>query len=278
MSRQRRHTAKHLFWRGVVATVGNAAMFTGVYPVALNAGLAYERNRAGKLQPRGQLRSIAREWKWAAAMSAARPLGFLGVPGATERVRGPRPIIVVHGYWMNRVNFAPLAVRLRRAGLGPVYGFEYWTLGKVSSAAERLAAYVDEVRASTGADRVDVIGHSMGGVVGRYYITLGGGAPFVRCLITLGSPHGGADFSRFGVGRPVKDLRAGSPLLSRLSATGLPTETAVTAVWSRSDALVPWEANARLPGAEMVAFEDLGHLSLIASRRVADVVIERLRR
>ncbi len=252
-------------------------MFTGAYPLALQAAVALERRRAGKPQPRGQLRAAAGEWVMAVALSAARPLGFWGLPGA-GRARGPRPIIVVHGYAMNRVNFAPLAFRLQRAGLGPVLGFEYWTLGKVSSASRALADYIEQVCEQTGADRVDVIGHSMGGIVGRHLITIGGGADRVRSLITLGSPHGGADLSVFGFGRPVKELKAGSALLSRLAARALPGQTAVTAIWSRSDALVPWRSQAHLAGAEMIEFEDLGHLSMIGSRRVAEIAIERLKR
>jgi pimeloyl-ACP methyl ester carboxylesterase len=274
--KQRRHTAKHLFWRGVVATVGNLAMFSGAYPMVLQAGVALERRRAGKKQPRDQLRTATREWAVAAAMSAARPLGFLGIPASSAR--GPRPIIVLHGYAMNRVNFLVLARRLQRAGLGPVYGFEYWTLGKVSSAAKKLSDYVEAVCEATGADRVDIIGHSMGGIVGRYMITIGGGAPRVRSLITLGSPHGGADLSLFGVGRPVKELKAESSLLSKLAAKRLPEGTAFTTIWSRADCLVPWEAQAHLAGSEVIRFEDLGHLGLLASRRVAEIIVERLKR
>ena len=131
---------------------------------------------------------------------------------------------------------------------------------------------------ATGADRVDIIGHSMGGIVGRYMITIGGGAGRVRSLITLGSPHGGADLSLFGVGRPVKELKAESSLLSKLAARSLPEGTAVTAIWSRADCLVPWEAQADLPGSEVIRFEDLGHLGLLASRRVAEIIVERLKR
>jgi len=103
--------------------------------------------------------------------------------------RGPRPIILLHGYAMNRANFFTLAYRLRAAGLGPVFGFEYWTLGRIAAGARQLGWFVDEVRAETGATEVDVIGHSMGGVVARYYVTFAGGDPFVKNVITLGSPR-----------------------------------------------------------------------------------------
>jgi pimeloyl-ACP methyl ester carboxylesterase len=272
---KQRHSAKHLFWRGVVAAVGNSAMATGLYPVVPHLGMLVARRRRGSRIPPRQVRAIAGEWAVSVAMSAARPLGFFGLPGGAS---GPRPIIAVHGYAMNRVNFLPLARRLGRAGLGPIAGFEYWSLGKVSSAARRLGRFVDRVLDETGAEEVDLIGHSMGGIVSRYFVALGGGADRVAKLITIGSPHRGADLSGVGFGRPTKELFPGSAFLERLGAAPIPPSVRVTAIWSRSDALVPGSRNARLHGhgVEEIVFDDLGHLSLLTSRRVTRAIIERL--
>ncbi len=262
-----------LFWRGVAAAVSNAAMTVGIYPVMPHLGRLI--NHPGTPPPH-QLRVLATEWAVAVALSAARPMGFLGLPVSVGKSRGPRPIVVVHGYLMNRANFLVLGQRLTCAGLGPITGFEYWSLGKTSSAARRLGAYVERVCAATGADEVDLIGHSMGGMVCRYFVSLAGGGERVRNLITLGSPHAGTDVSGFGFGRPKRELYPGSSLLDRLESAPVPPETRITSIWSRSDALVPAVA-ADLRGVEQVVFDDLGHLSLLASRRVAAEVITRLR-
>jgi triacylglycerol lipase len=145
-------------------------------------------------------------------------------------------------------------------------------------AARPRGWFVDQVRAATGAAEVDVIGHSMGGLVARYYVTLAGGDGIVRSLITIGSPHHGTEISALGLGHPMRELVFGSPLLTRLAAAPPPARTRVTAVWSRGDALVPGARQRALPGAETVMFSDLGHVALLASRRVADAVIERLAR
>jgi pimeloyl-ACP methyl ester carboxylesterase len=258
----------------VIAGLSNAAMATGIYPLVPHAAMAVSRWRKDREQPAGQVGVALREWAAAVGVSLARPCGFLPLPGA--RGAGPRPIIVVHGYAMNRANFLPLARRLAAAGLGPVLGFEYWTLGKTASAARKLAAYVDEVRAATGAADVDVIGHSMGGVVGRYFVQLGGGDGVVRNLVTIGSPHAGTDVSAIGIGRPTKELFFGSTLLERLRTAPLPRTTRMTVIWSRCDGLVPGARQARLPGADELVFDDLGHLSMLFSRRVADEIIARL--
>ena len=117
----------------------------------------------------------------------------------------------------------------------------------------------------------------MGGVVGRYFVQLGGGDGVVANLITIGAPHAGTDVSAIGLGRPTKELFFGSTLLARLRAAPLPTRTRWTVIWSRSDALVPGARQARVAGVEEIVYDDLGHLSLLASRRVADEVIARLR-
>ncbi|MBL9013532.1 MAG: alpha/beta fold hydrolase [Myxococcales bacterium] len=252
-----------------MAAVSQAMMFTGLYPLVPHAVRAFYRTAGSR-----PVRSALTEWGISAALSAARPAGFFPLPGWKNQ--GPRPVIVLHGYAMNRANFLPLALRLSRAGLGPILGFEYWTLGRTAAAARQLGWFVDQVREATGAEDVDVIGHSMGGIVARYYVQLAGGDGPVRHLITLGSPHGGTDVSGLGIGHPGRELLVGSKLVTRLSAAAPPTKTKITTIWSRADALVPGARQKPLAGAETIMFDDLGHVALLGSRRVAQLVIERL--
>src|SRR5262245_20087002 len=137
---QRRHTMRHLAWRSGVAIVSQAMMFSGIYPLLPHAlRLAQRRNV-------GTVRTTLAEWGMAMAVSAVRPAGFLPLPGS--RQLRPRPVIVVHGYAMNRTSFVPLAYRMARAGLGPILGFEYWSLGRTAAAARQLAWFVEIGRAS----------------------------------------------------------------------------------------------------------------------------------
>src|SRR5688572_14251901 len=129
---QRRHSVRHLIWRGGVAAVSQALMLSGLYPLVPHAYRAIKKQTLGD-RP---VRAAVLEWGVSAALSAARPVGFFPLPGS--RGKGPRPVIVLHGYAMNRANFVPLAYRLRNAGLGPIFGFEYWTLGRVAAGARQL--------------------------------------------------------------------------------------------------------------------------------------------
>ena len=262
-------------------------MFTGLYPLVPHAFRAVQRHKGnqelgaravhpkGVGSPRVSLARVAlAEWGMSAALSAIRPAGFLGLPGATNK--GPRPVILLHGYAMNRANFVPLAYRLARAELGPIYGFEYWTLGRVAAGARQLGWFVDEVREATGSAEVDLVGHSMGGVVARYYVTLAGGDPYVRNLITLGSPHSGTDVSKLGIGHPTRELVLGSKLVDRLASAPQPGHARMTLIWSRSDALVPGAWQSAIPSSEVIMYDDLGHVALLGSRRVAADIIQRL--
>ena len=252
-----------------MAAVSQAMMFTGMYPLLPHALRALQGDRRA-----WPLRTALAEWGMSMLVSAARPAGFLPLPGATNR--GPRPVIVVHGYAMNRANFVPLAFRLARAGLGPIVGFEYWTLGRTAAAARQLAWFIDHVQTMTGAAEVDIVGHSMGGIVGRYYVAFGGGDGVVKNLVTLGSPHGGTDLAAAGVGAPTRELLMGSKLLQRLAFAGAPRKTRVLTIFSRCDVFVPAARQLEVPGAERIVYDDLGHVALLGSRRVAREIIARL--
>lgn len=251
-------------------------MFSGLYPLAPHAYRALRAERSPPTlgsRPRwAAVKTALAEWGASALASAVRPAGFFPLPSGT----GPRPIILIHGYAMNRANFLVLAYRLREAGLGPVYGFEYWTLGRVAAGARKLGWFVDEVREATGATHVDLVGHSMGGVVARYYVSLAGGDRYVHRLITLGSPHAGTDLGNLGIGHPARELVTGSSLAKRLVHLPAPLHAKLTTIMSNADALVPAAQQPALAGAERIVYDDLGHVALLGSRRVARDVISRL--
>ncbi|WP_418960684.1 esterase/lipase family protein [Streptomyces tritici] len=118
----------------------------------------------------------------------------------------PRPVVLVHGTFENRyVNWAGLAPRLKQqgycvfatnhggSGSGPVAG-----TGDLALSAGQLAAFVDRVRSATGAAKVDLVGHSQGGMMPRHYIKSLGGAAKVDKLIALAPTNHGT--SLWGLG------------------------------------------------------------------------------
>lgn len=120
----------------------------------------------------------------------------------------PRPVVLVHGTWVDGPDtWSTLAPQLGAEGYC-VFTLEYGyradpgsnllqTYGgdDIAASSRELATFVDDVRGRTGAEQVDIVGHSQGGVVARQYLKFDGGADAVHTLVTLGATNHGTTFS-----------------------------------------------------------------------------------
>ncbi|MEV8596713.1 alpha/beta fold hydrolase [Streptomyces sp. NPDC052012] len=106
----------------------------------------------------------------------------------------PRPVVLVHGTFGNSVdNWLGLAPYLKHRGYcvfsldyGQLPGVPFFHgLGPIEKSAEQLDAFVDKVLAATGAAEADVVGHSQGGMMPRYYLKFLGGADEVNALVGI---------------------------------------------------------------------------------------------
>jgi triacylglycerol esterase/lipase EstA (alpha/beta hydrolase family) len=195
-----------------------------------------------------------------------------------EEGTGPRrrPVILLHGFAMNRSQWLWLGRSLIARGVGPLYGTSYFSPQAVAASARHLQKFVAYVMAREDAEQVDIVAHSLGGVVARYYIEQLSGAQHVGRLVTLGSPHRGTRLGRLGLSLipSARELVSESELL-----LGLRPAAAVqyTSIWSRADAVViPPESSSVAPHGTDQVFDDLGHLSMLLSPRVAAAIAERL--
>ncbi|MFC8081050.1 lipase family alpha/beta hydrolase [Streptomyces sp. NPDC057307] len=114
----------------------------------------------------------------------------------------PRPVVLVHGTFANSVdNWLGLAPYLVNRGYcvfsldyGQLPGVPFFNgLGPIDKSAEQLSAYVDRVLAATGTSKVDIVGHSQGGMMPRYYLKFLGGAPKVNALVGLAPDNHGTN-------------------------------------------------------------------------------------
>lgn len=131
------------------------------------------------------------------------------------------PIVLVHGIGDNRSAFAVLSGALRRRGFGVVHAINYSVLtaltGDVRRSAALLGAHIERICEQTGSDQVHVVGHSLGGLIARYYVQRLHGDARVRTLVTLGTPHSGT-LAAYLLPTPLtKQLRPGSELLEELA-------------------------------------------------------------
>jgi pimeloyl-ACP methyl ester carboxylesterase len=177
------------------------------------------------------------------------------------------PILLVHGMIDNRSIFTLLRRGLRRRGFGRVVSINYSPLTTdVRIAAAWLAEEVESLVAETGYERVHVIGHSLGGLIARYYVTRLGGHERVHTLVTLGTPHQGT-FNAYALPSNLcRQLRPGSDLMSELGAAVPHCRTRFVAYWSDLDEMVFPQRNAKLDHRDLrvqnIEIHATGHMSL----------------
>ncbi|GAA4794850.1 alpha/beta fold hydrolase [Streptomyces sanyensis] len=134
----------------------------------------------------------------------------------------PRPVVLVHGTLGNKIdNWLVLAPYLVKRGYcvfsldyGQLPGVPFFHgLGPIEESAAQLDAFVERVRTSTGAAKVDIVGHSQGGMMPRYYLKYLGGASEVNALVGLAPNNHGTTL--LGLTRLLPYFPGASDLLDR---------------------------------------------------------------
>ncbi|HEX4404051.1 MAG TPA: alpha/beta fold hydrolase, partial [Polyangia bacterium] len=200
------------------------------------------------------------------------------VDGATEAdalAAGP-PVLLIHGYLATKGSLHLLEEHLARRGhvvmsfrFGPI------NLGDIRDSAGLVARKVESIVAQTGVTQVDIVGHSMGGLVGLYYLKRLGGRHRVRRLVLLGTPTRGTWSALLGLftaplGLASLQLLPGSPFLRELAETPLPPGVDVVSVGALRDWLAP-VARTVLDGVRHVSVSS-SHSGLLVDDEVAGVV------
>jgi triacylglycerol esterase/lipase EstA (alpha/beta hydrolase family) len=196
---------------------------------------------------------------WSCKPSAAHPRPVILVHGTltdmSESWQALSPLLFNSGYCVFALNYGSYA------GSGLV-GVD--ATGDIAQSAEQLSSFVDRVLSSTGASQVDLVGHSQGGMMPRYYLRFLGGASKVHTLVGLApSNHGttlngiftlssylpGADLFVATACPACQEQAAGSPFLTRLNA-GAETVPGVsyTVIESANDEVVTPYTSAFLTG------------------------------
>jgi pimeloyl-ACP methyl ester carboxylesterase len=182
----------------------------------------------------------------------------------------------------------PLKWRLERRGVGPVHvaSLSPLCIQDVRHLAADLARSVAEVRRATGADKVDLVGVSQGGLVALAYLHLEGGAAVVDRFVAMGTPFSGTWFGLLGaptlgaISPGLWQTLPSSAFLKELRDRGVPDGVTATSVAIPGDPVSPPEA-CRLPGAAFrltrPTRSPLVHQALILSGACADVAAEALR-
>lgn len=203
---------------------------------------------------------------------APRTPGIGAAPGGPLRLptegRGHPPVVMLHGFVDNRSVFTLLRRSLLHHGWTRVDALNYSPLTcDIRTAAEALGRHVERICRESGHGRVDLVGHSLGGLIARYYVQRLGGDARVRTLVTLGTPHTGTRAVPMLTPLPIiRQMRPESTLLAELAEPAQGCRTRFVSFWSDLDPLMVPVAAARLEhpdlSTENIRVSGIGHLAL----------------
>jgi triacylglycerol esterase/lipase EstA (alpha/beta hydrolase family) len=239
---------------------------------------AFEEDEPLHWQPRLHGRVVEARLTALALLVAPLTLGrraFGGLRDATDRP----PLVLVLGWGQHPLLWRPLVRRLRADGWGrlAVVG---WTTPRLSleAGADALADAVAQLRVTTGAARIDVVAHGAGGLVVRAYLRARASDAGIGRVLTLGAPHQGTEAATWRGLRALVGALApeGAPMAALGANDPVPARVDFVALYSHEDALVLPPGHAYYPGAFGIEVRGPGHLGLLRSWHVYELIRENL--
>ena len=195
--------------------------------------------------------------------------GYLPSRHRPLRQKEIRTLVFVHGLWATRASFFPMQGFLRLLSHSRQLSFNHRATKSIEEAALELKRHIDT---NVRGGRIDIIAHSLGGLVARSYLQQLGGARRVDRFVTLGTPHRGTHASVYVPTRVVSELRPGSRMLAKLDALPAPEGVRTLSIAAGRDLMILPAEHAHAPFGERRTFDDLGHLDLLLSPRVFEAI------
>jgi triacylglycerol esterase/lipase EstA (alpha/beta hydrolase family) len=205
----------------VLACTASPALASSQLPVIYNGIYGYAHASSTASPPGAN--------NWSCKPSAAHPDPVILVHGTfadmSDSWQALSPLLYDNGYCVFALNYGSYN------GSGAV---GIYATGKIETSAQQLAAFVNRVLTATGASKVDIVGHSQGGMMPRYYIKYDGGASTVHTLVGLAPSNHGTTLNGIftlagyfpGANAVLTDCpacqeqEAGSPFITNLNAGG----------------------------------------------------------
>ncbi|MEU6390428.1 alpha/beta fold hydrolase [Streptomyces sp. NPDC046939] len=193
-----------------------------------------------------------------ATAAGAADTGAAAAPAAAERsaaqpLSTSTPVVFVHGYTGSASNWITAMSVFRANGWSSsnLFAYEYNSYGNNITNAQGLASYVNTVKARTGADKVAIVNHSMGGLVSQYYLKVLGGNTSVSHLASIaGANHGTTYAGACLIYTTCQQMYPGSSFISQISSGDeTPGSTKYATWYSACDGIIIPYTSTRLDGA-----------------------------
>lgn len=161
----------------------------------------------------------------------------------------------------------PMQNRFKEMGYDVVRAtYPYRGFAPVQYSARSVGRIIEAIRPEY--DHCTVIGHSMGGLVGRYLCQRSEQASSIDAYVSIGTPHEGTILANLAPwSKSAQQMKRGSDFLKRLDATEWPTRIPALGVQGGLEEIVLPHSSARIPFGDNVNIPFADHLSLIVDPR-----------
>lgn len=195
------------------------------------------------------------------------------------------PVLLIHGYGCNSGYWVQLMARLDRERISYSALDLEPVMGDIDGYVPMVAKACASLCEKTGAPRLVIVAHSMGGLVARAYLR-DHGEDLVQHVFTIGTPHHGTSLANFGIGANAAQMRRhaaasnpASPWLQALAAgESAERRQLITSIFTHHDNIVAPQTSSFLPGAHNIEFGGIGHVALGRNARVLDRLMDELAR
>jgi len=191
------------------------------------------------------------------------------------------PIVLLHGFGMTssvlrlletriHATLGRPCVRMRLGVRQPLH------LADIRRTARHVDRELERLLGNSPRSRVDVVGHSLGGLVATYWLKRIDQGRRIRRVITLGTPHHGTPYALLGVllfgaiSPAVWQMLPGSRFVRELAALPVPESSELICLASHDDAVVPASLATPAPAPRLraSAVSRIRHVDFLWSRDV----------
>jgi triacylglycerol lipase len=220
----------------------------------------------------GVLAAFAIAFTVSAPAASAAPQAPAAPAAEVTPLSTSTPMVFVHGYTGSASNWVTAMSVFRAKGWSGdrLFAYEYDSYGNNVNNAHGLASFVQNVKSRTGASKVAIVNHSMGGLVSQYYLkVLGGNADVSHLASIAGANHGTTYAGACLIYVTCQQMYPGSSFISQItSGDETPGSTEYATWYSACDGIILPYTSTRLDGADNNAVLCQTHIGFLADTSV----------
>jgi triacylglycerol esterase/lipase EstA (alpha/beta hydrolase family) len=202
-------------------------------------------------------------------------------PAAVAAAAGAKnPVLMLPGFLMPRWSYVVFETTLKRHGYNTFYVLDAWPwFSDIREYASQAKFEAERLRKEAHAPQVELMAHSMGGLVGRTMIEDLGEEPYVNHYISFGTPHHGTVLGRLAgwYATSAAEMMPGSDFLKALNVSeGQPSSVKYTSVHAELDEIVLPHSSVDLAGATNPEVHNAFHIGIVFMREAANMALQAL--